>query len=460
LEDRLTPAAGNIVGGATVAAGDVTGDGYSDLVVSLAGRGSPTVEVIDGRTGQVAWQFLAYSPDFTGGVSVAIGDVTGDGHADIITGAGAGGGPNVKVFDGVTRQEVRSFFAFVPHFTGGARVAAGDVNGDKRADIAVAAGFGGGPVVAVFDGATGAPLATIVNGDPSSAVGATVAMGDLTGDGRADLVVGSGGGIPVVRVYDLTHGTDFVGQFPPYDSGFSGPVWVAVGDVTGDGRPDVVTGAGTGGGSNTRVFDGLTFTLIQSWMAYTPDFRGGVLVTTADFDGDGRAEVVTGAGAGGGPNVRLFDGETAELRNSISCDGGDVVPLALAPPPPTVSVPITAPIAGTLPPDDGSVVTPAEVPDRGTEVAAIELKDSGVAAVEVKDNGAGIAAVEVSVNDSAFAPATVQEDGTYSIRLTDLQPGLNTVVYRATDLNGNRSPVTVQTVLYKPAPKPVSTAVV
>ena len=419
LEDRLTPTAGNVAGGATVAAGDVTGDGYTDVVVSLAGHGSPTVEVIDGRTGEVAWQFLAYSADFTGGVSVAVGDVTGDGRPDIVTGAGAGGGPNVKVFDGVTRQEVRSFFAFVSSFTGGARVAAGDVNGDKRADIAVAAGFGGGPVVVVFDGATGEPLATVVNSDPASAVGATVAMGDLTGDGRADLLVGSGGGVPIVRVYDLTAGTAPVGQLPPYDPGFSGPVWVAVGDVTGDGRPDVVTGAGVGGGSNVRVFDGPTFTLVQSWLAYSPDFRGGVLVTTADFDGDGRSEVVTGAGAGGGPNVRLFDGETAAILNSISCDGHSVTPLASVQAPPTVS--LTAPTSGT-----------------------------------VTDNGGGVASVEAAVNDGGFVPVTVQDDGTFGLSPTDLQPGLNTVSYRATDKYGTRSPVTVQTVFYKPAPRPVA----
>lgn len=62
---------------------------------------------------------------FTGGVFVAAGDVTGDGIADFITGSGVGGGPHVRVFDGVTGAEVAAFFAFDPAFTAGVFVGAG-----------------------------------------------------------------------------------------------------------------------------------------------------------------------------------------------------------------------------------------------------------------------------------------------------------------------------------------------
>src|SRR5262249_55633731 len=102
--------------------------------------------------------FFAYAPQFTAGVFVAAGDVNGDGKADIITGVGPGGGPHVKVFDGTNLTELRSFFAFDPLFTGGVRVAAADVNGDGKADIVAGAGPGGGPHVRVFSGTNLAEL--------------------------------------------------------------------------------------------------------------------------------------------------------------------------------------------------------------------------------------------------------------------------------------------------------------
>ena len=69
--------------------------------------------------------FYAYDPAFVGGVSVAGGDVTGDGIAEVITGAGAGGGPHVRVIDlsGGNPTEIASFYAYDPAFTGGVRVA-------------------------------------------------------------------------------------------------------------------------------------------------------------------------------------------------------------------------------------------------------------------------------------------------------------------------------------------------
>ena len=56
--------------------------------------------------------FFAYDPAFAGGVRVAAGDLDGDGRVDLITGAGPGGGPHVRVFSGVDLHELASFFAF------------------------------------------------------------------------------------------------------------------------------------------------------------------------------------------------------------------------------------------------------------------------------------------------------------------------------------------------------------
>jgi uncharacterized repeat protein (TIGR01451 family) len=175
----------------------VTGGGgeSAGLVVAGADAGAtPHVRVFDGRTGALVREFLAYDPAFRGGVRVALGDVTGDGVLDVLTGAGPGGGPHVKVFDGATGAEVRSFFAFDAAFTGGVFVAAGDVNGDGFADVVVGADGGGGPHVKVFDGKDGALLFSFFAYDAGFHGGVRVGAGDVNGDGFADLITGAGPG--------------------------------------------------------------------------------------------------------------------------------------------------------------------------------------------------------------------------------------------------------------------------
>ena len=68
-------------------------------MVTGSGPGDPPEVHLIESTGERV--LLAYDPSFLGGVHVALGDVDGDGTADIITGAGLGGGPHVRVFSGV-----------------------------------------------------------------------------------------------------------------------------------------------------------------------------------------------------------------------------------------------------------------------------------------------------------------------------------------------------------------------
>ena len=145
--------------GVKVAVGDINGDGVAETITGANPGGPPQVRVVDGAGGKQLMLFLAFEAGFTGGVNVAAGDINGDGRADIITGAGPGGGPHVKVFDRKTGAVIRSWMAFAPRFKGGVSVAVQDQNGDGRADIVTTAG--GSPAqVTVFSGKDGAVLAS------------------------------------------------------------------------------------------------------------------------------------------------------------------------------------------------------------------------------------------------------------------------------------------------------------
>src|SRR5581483_6085543 len=253
--------------------------------------GGPQVLVIN-ADGALRFSFYAYDPVFTGGVRVATGDVNGDGVDDIITGAGPGGGPHVKVFSGRDGSLLQSFYAYAPGFTGGVFVAAGDVTGDGKADIVTGAGAGGGSHVRVFSGADGTLVQSFYAFGPGFLGGVTVAAGDITGDGRADVIAGAGaGGTPHVKVFSGADGS-LVRSFYAYTPAFLGGVTVAAGDVNGDGQADIITGVGSGGVSQVDVFSGVDGSELRAFLAYG-GFLGGVRVAADDLNGDGKADIIT-----------------------------------------------------------------------------------------------------------------------------------------------------------------------
>lgn len=276
------------------------------LLVTAPGQGvGPLVNSFQ-TPGQPATQsFLAFNAAFQGGVRVAVGDVNGDGYADIVAGAGPGGSSRVKVFSGVDGTLLQDFIALDASFQGGVTVATGDVNGDGRADVIVGAGAGGAPQVRVYDGLTGKSLAAYLAFPASFKGGVNVAAGDLNGDGIADVVVGSASGISQVRVLNGMTGKQLLAFYPAGPKDQAG-VSVAVGDVNGDGHPEIITGSGAGVSPIVRIFDSAGKTR-GTLVPYPTTFTGGVTVAAADFDGDGKADVVTGPGAGGGPNVKVLE---------------------------------------------------------------------------------------------------------------------------------------------------------
>jgi hypothetical protein len=280
--------------------------------------------------GSTLARFLAYDPAFTGGVNVAVGEFDGIFNTvEVVTGAGPSGGPHVKVFSVDTSTSVvtnlASFFAYDLTFMGGVSVAAGEIDGNQRLnEVVTGAGPGGGPHVKVFsfDTTPGAitTFASFMAYDPTFAGGVNVAVGRFGARLTGEIVTGAGaGGGPHVRVFDVggdgtvTQAAGPLGSFMAFSPTFGGGVFVAAGNVNGsllDGDELVVT-AGPGGGPHVRVLDVNGFEF-ASFMAFDITYTGGVAPGTV-----GTLQLTVNSLVGGGVSLFTFASNGTFIRTII-----------------------------------------------------------------------------------------------------------------------------------------------
>jgi hypothetical protein len=233
-------------------------------------------------------------------------------------GADAGGGPRVTVYN--ANGSVRnSFFAYEDAFRGGVRVALADINADGTPDIITTPAAGGGPRVRVFDGNTFNTLLDFFAFDPAFRGGLFVAGGDLNGDGFDDMIVAPDeGGGPIVRVFKGFSGEE-IANFFAYDTAFRGGVRVGAADINGDGRDDIITAPSVGGGPIVRAFSGVDQLQLSNFFAGDLSNRAGLFVAGGDLDGDGLAEIVVG-NSSGQPLVGVYSGAGALRANFLVTD--------------------------------------------------------------------------------------------------------------------------------------------
>lgn len=209
----------------------------------------------DGST--YSWTPFGY--DFSGGDTVALADVNGDGVPDIIVASGPGIPGEVLVYDGATRMLLGTYTP-MGTFSGGLTIAAGNIEGNGKTDIAVGVMGNGPPTLTVLDGSSGTlvdrfqPYPADYNG------GFTVAVADVNHDGYADVVVAPNTNTRLVKVFSgqsISTGTanpQVLGSLIAFGAPYTGAVSVAVGDVMGRGHVDIVVGSASSS-ARVRVFD-------------------------------------------------------------------------------------------------------------------------------------------------------------------------------------------------------------
>ena len=331
---------GDRFGAVTGTAGDVNRDGYSDLAIGAPGRNTQTgrAYVYHGSatglgTGPADWTVTGDAPyDYFAAALGTIGDVNGDGYADLGIGAWGHDGHDTDTGQAYAFAGSVSGLSTTAIFTatgtsggdrfGAAVGTAGDVNGDGYAELIVGAwgqdNAAGG--VYVYRGSnTGleaTALFTATGENPGDRFGAAVSTaGDVNGNGISDVIVGAYGynafdAAGVGRAY-VYHGTtsglavnaSWSSTQPPPTRGYGSTVGTA-GDVNGDGYTDVLIGSyghddyytgkiyvyyGSATGLNPGSAD---------WIAVSDspgDEFGRTAGAAGDVNGDGYADVVIGA---------------------------------------------------------------------------------------------------------------------------------------------------------------------
>ncbi|MDP2709786.1 MAG: FG-GAP-like repeat-containing protein [Solirubrobacteraceae bacterium] len=313
------------LGGATspiaVAIADLDNDGKLDVVTSNGAHNSVSVLLGDG-TGDLgtATTFSLAGGQFPN--DIAIGDLDGDGNPDVVTSNGNSDNVSVLLGDGLGGLGTAASHGL----SGGdfpQSVAIADLDGDGKLDVTVANLFTNDVSVLLGDGAGG--LGSAANFATGS-LPVALAVADLDGDGKRDVATANLSGSTSVLLGDGAGGLGSPSAFG-LGSGANGPSAIVVGDPNGDTEPDLITANGTSHNVSVLAGDGAGgFGLASVFGLAGP--RGPSGIAVGDLNGDGRPDLVTSNETTSNVSVLLnnlvpsCDGHPATI---VGTEGNDVL---------------------------------------------------------------------------------------------------------------------------------------
>jgi len=338
------PGTGGYFGWAVSELRDIDHDGVTDIIVgepelTAAGRGRTWV--FSGRTGRLIYRFHGVGSDAQGYAIADAGDVNGDGVSDVVTGAPGDGTDEGRayLYSGATGKLIHRFSGFANGDSFGAAVSsAGDVNHDGRADLLIGAPASGTPGSAagrayVFSGRTFGRLQTLTAGNAGDSFGSgTDWTTDVNRDGVPDEIVGAKDAGPArggaAYVFSGRTGKRLYRIDPPATADSFGSFFVAgVGDTNGDGIPDVYvadyndSANGTASG-RAAVYSGNDGHQLREWLGGDGDGLGPGR-EAGDVNGDGTVDLIVGSytasdGASQAGKTEVFSGANGALIRTMT----------------------------------------------------------------------------------------------------------------------------------------------
>ncbi len=270
VSDFLT----SLSAGASLATGDVNGDGQEEIILAAGAGVAPQIQIYN-SAGKLLKQFLAEAQSFRGGLNVAVGDLDNDNQAEIIIAPAASARGQIKIFD-FNGHLKSQFMATDKRYWGGLNLAAGDLDADGQTEIVAAYAKGNEPRVKIFSPA-GALIKSFLVYETRFRGGVQVAVANLDGrqgHNRLEIIVAPGPGRdPLVKVYNDQGQEE--NEFLAYKRNWHGGVNVAAGDLNNDGISEIATGAKAGASPHVRAFSAQG-ALMESFYAYKENFNGGV----------------------------------------------------------------------------------------------------------------------------------------------------------------------------------------